>query len=145
MHQNMHQQENGLSLGGAILRLSLLESCGAGRGGRTPTTLRSADFESAASASSAIPAWVTKSILNEVMPMQCCHPITFSNSLWFVAVTAHVQRRLGMLCTVSSRTGYLCAAAMLSRARFNSSTFTRGSPRNPNCLGSIVVFTSCST
>ena len=29
---------------------------GAGRGGRTPTTLRSADFESAASASSAIPA-----------------------------------------------------------------------------------------
>ncbi len=30
---------------------------GAGRGGRTPTTLRSADFESAASASSAIPAW----------------------------------------------------------------------------------------
>ena len=29
---------------------------GAGRGGRTPMTLRSADFESAASASSAIPA-----------------------------------------------------------------------------------------
>jgi hypothetical protein len=30
---------------------------GAGRGGRTPTRLPSADFESAASASSAIPAW----------------------------------------------------------------------------------------
>jgi hypothetical protein len=30
---------------------------GAGRGNRTPMTLRSADFESAASASSAIPAW----------------------------------------------------------------------------------------
>ena len=29
---------------------------GAGRGGRTPMTLRSADFESAASASSTIPA-----------------------------------------------------------------------------------------
>ena len=30
---------------------------GAGRGSRTPKTRRSADFESAASASSAIPAW----------------------------------------------------------------------------------------
>ena len=30
---------------------------GAGRGGRTPMRLPSADFESAASASSAIPAW----------------------------------------------------------------------------------------
>jgi hypothetical protein len=34
----------------------LTSSSGAGRGGRTPMTLRSADFESAASASSAIPA-----------------------------------------------------------------------------------------
>ena len=33
-----------------------LQIVGAGRGGRTPMTLRSADFESAASASSAIPA-----------------------------------------------------------------------------------------
>ena len=32
---------------------------GAGRGGRTPTRLPSADFESAASASSAIPAFIT--------------------------------------------------------------------------------------
>jgi hypothetical protein len=38
-----------------LLGLSL-KFYGAGRGGRTPTTLRSADFESAASASSAIPA-----------------------------------------------------------------------------------------
>jgi hypothetical protein len=37
--------------------ISPLESFGAGRGGRTPTRLPSADFESAASASSAIPAW----------------------------------------------------------------------------------------
>jgi hypothetical protein len=34
--------------------------CGAGRGSRTPKTRRSADFESAASASSAIPAWMVK-------------------------------------------------------------------------------------
>jgi hypothetical protein len=33
-----------------------LLNAGAGRGGRTPMTRRSADFESAASASSAIPA-----------------------------------------------------------------------------------------
>ena len=39
-----------------ILLSLLLTLYGAGRGGRTPTTLRSADFESAASASSAIPA-----------------------------------------------------------------------------------------
>ncbi len=38
---------------------------GAGRGGRTPTRLPSADFESAASASSAIPACLG-SILNEI-------------------------------------------------------------------------------
>ena len=40
-----------------ILLGLFFELVGAGRGGRTPTTLRSADFESAASASSAIPAW----------------------------------------------------------------------------------------
>src|ERR1700726_1636898 len=39
-----------------ILDLTGLDR-GAGRGSRTPKTRRSADFESAASASSAIPAW----------------------------------------------------------------------------------------
>ena len=41
-----------------IIKLLILKMFiyGAGRGGRTPMTLRSADFESAASASSAIPA-----------------------------------------------------------------------------------------
>ncbi len=46
----------------AVGELAQLAACsvgvlaGAGRGGRTPMTRRSADFESAASASSAIPA-----------------------------------------------------------------------------------------
>ena len=46
-HHSRHSRE-------LVNRMSMLN--GAGRGGRTPTTLRSADFESAASASSAIPA-----------------------------------------------------------------------------------------
>jgi hypothetical protein len=51
---------------------------GAGRGGRTPTTLRSADFESAASASSAIPAW-SRSILIEVTACGAMNSQTFGD------------------------------------------------------------------
>ncbi len=46
----------GLSAFERPIQTNLFIIFGAGRGGRTPTTLRSADFESAASASSAIPA-----------------------------------------------------------------------------------------
>ncbi len=53
--------------GGSITQLrSTRRSRGAGRGGRTPTRLPSADFESAASASSAIPA------LEPGRPNGCC-------------------------------------------------------------------------
>jgi hypothetical protein len=53
-----------------------LEIRGAGRGGRTPMTRRSTDFESVASASSAIPAKGEISILHESSKRQrsraCC-------------------------------------------------------------------------
>jgi hypothetical protein len=88
---------------------------GAGRGGRTPMTRRSADFESAASASSAIPARVTNSILNDATQ------------------------------NAPSAAPYLRCAVMASSARFSSRTFTRGSPRNPNCLGSMCPCTNCPT
>src|ERR1700691_5564075 len=55
-HQNGHQTILAPRKSRGQILITTLESCGAGRGGRTPTTLRSADFESAASASSAIPA-----------------------------------------------------------------------------------------
>jgi hypothetical protein len=42
--------------GNAKPRMNIGDESGAGRGSRTPKTRRSADFESAASASSAIPA-----------------------------------------------------------------------------------------
>src|SRR5580698_287065 len=51
--------KSGRKLSGAELSQllgSIQDSTGAGRGSRTPKTRRSADFESAASASSAIPA-----------------------------------------------------------------------------------------
>jgi hypothetical protein len=49
----------------------LAQSCGAGRGGRTPMTRRSTDFESVASASSAIPAKDENSILHDCSNHQC--------------------------------------------------------------------------
>ncbi len=65
MHQNMHQEIPRFSSYEDFLYKSFI-IVGAGRGGRTPTRLPSADFESAASASSAIPAYpsTTQNALN---------------------------------------------------------------------------------
>jgi hypothetical protein len=49
--------------------------CGAGRGSRTPKTRRSADFESAASASSAIPALRGSALFYSLFRILCLfHP-----------------------------------------------------------------------
>ena len=54
-------------------RLQINEIFGAGRGGRTPTRLPSADFESAASASSAIPALLFDSFGDAILRLRRQH------------------------------------------------------------------------
>jgi hypothetical protein len=65
-------KQNGHSLKSDRLSIKSFRIFGAGRGGRTPMTLRSADFESAASASSTIPAWVGTLLKKYRTAFVCC-------------------------------------------------------------------------
>jgi hypothetical protein len=71
-----------------IFWISLGEiSVGAGRGSRTPKTRRSADFESAASASSAIPAWFEGEETSLIHASSLCNRHAFWSNLDVIAQT----------------------------------------------------------